>query len=289
VSEKSLELPFIASIPYRVQADENISDASKLYFGQIVGLSVKYGYIFATDDQLAEMKKTSKKNIERWNKELEDAGYIKRITENIPKRNLNGELHWIKSRKIFVYESFSKKDCGTLKNEGTNEPLKNEGTNEPLKNEGITNNLKDSTSKLQPDPLVVIFSSLENLDIEDNLKKKISNEHSQQEVDLAVKRCLNWKTRPNDEAGVLTALKRADSWTDVKTPEEKSDTNLEYLKTLAHLDGSKIGIMQITIGNKYIEFISGPKIVHFNIDDDGFKKSVIDYFEYLNKLFRNKE
>ena len=137
-----LELPFVALIPYSVQIDDTIPDAIKIYFGQIVALSKRFGYIFATDEALAKMKNTSIKNIERWHKLLEDAGHIKRETYNVHEKNDSGKWLWKKKRKIYINESFTRKK--EPKEENSNnvcEPLKNEGSIEPLKNEGYNKTL----------------------------------------------------------------------------------------------------------------------------------------------------
>jgi hypothetical protein len=185
---KQLDLPFNAIIPYHVQADENISDAAKIYFGQITGLAVRCGYIWATDEQLSEMKKVSIRNIQRWNKELEDGGFIVRETQNYPVKQEDGAFQWIKKRKIFVTPAFSREKkvgnsppedeewereifsggdpgdsknvCGTAKNGGSIEPAKNGGSIEPAKNGGIINTSSNYAFLQQqenpPSPPVVV-------------------------------------------------------------------------------------------------------------------------------------
>jgi hypothetical protein len=285
-----LTLPFIASIPYAVQSDDELPDSVKIYFGQIVGLSIKCGYIWATDEQLASMKKTSIKNIERWNRLLEEKGYITRETKNIPKEQIDGKWAWEKKRKIFINEGFqrekknSKKVYETLKNEGSLDTLKNEGSLDTLKNEGSLNrNSLNSISKQESEEVVVSSDELEKLDIETKLKAKIIQENSPDEIKTAVDRCLKWKSRPSDSVGIMTALKKADSWIDNETPEKIEDKNTAYLKSLLTLDGQKIGVTSIVVCSTYIEFNSGMKTVIFSIDDKEFKKNVIEYIESLRK------
>src|SRR5271163_4520085 len=107
MSDNSLELPYIAVVPYNVQIDENISDSCKLYYGQIVALAKKTGYMWATDDQLSEMKGVSKRTIERWHSELESAGYIKRVTANVPIKCQDGSFAWTKKRKVYFNDAFA--------------------------------------------------------------------------------------------------------------------------------------------------------------------------------------
>ncbi len=122
------------------------------------------------------------------------------------------------------------------------------------------------------------------MELEPKLIVKISREYSQAEVDIAVERCLRWKSRPSDDVGIMTTLSRADSWSDNPTPEEKQESNLDYLLSLRNLDGKTLAMTSITIGNKYIEFVSGMKVTTYSIDQPDFKMSVVDYLEYLNRL-----
>ena len=73
---QQLELPAFAIIRHEVLADKNISDASKIHFGILSGLSHSYGYCWATDEQLAQIHGTALRNIARWHQELSEAGYI---------------------------------------------------------------------------------------------------------------------------------------------------------------------------------------------------------------------
>src|SRR6267154_3736002 len=179
---QELDLPFIAVIPYRVQADKNLSAAAKLFFGQIVGLSRKFGYIFATDEQLSKMTDEPLRNIERWLADLEKSGYIRRETFQHFTENSEGKKHFIKKRKIFVNEAFcneipkklsisqsESKDSNNVygtaifggsnepaKNGGSNEPAKNGGSNKPAKNGGYKKNtLKEHKKQQQPAPSAV--------------------------------------------------------------------------------------------------------------------------------------
>jgi hypothetical protein len=135
---QKLEIPYVCVIPSAVRLNKKIPDAAKIYLGELVVLAGKFGYCYASDEQLAEMKEVSIATIERWHLLLEREGFIWRDTKNIPQK-IDGKLHWKRKRKIYLDQSFSRKKCGPLKNEGTNDPLKNEGTNDPLKNEGRNN------------------------------------------------------------------------------------------------------------------------------------------------------
>jgi hypothetical protein len=303
MSDFVLELPYIAHIPYNVQIDESLSDSAKLYFGQIVHLSIKTGYIWATDKQLADMKKVSIRTIERWHKELADAGHIVRECQNIPVNTENG-LIWEARRKIYVnpafyprhpnekkktnenFESESNNDCGAAKNGGSTGTAKNGGSTGTAKNGGLKDSTLDGIDRLQPASaeVVVISPHLEKLEISESLAKKISKEYSDAEIDLAVNRCLTWQGRPSDDVGIITTLKKAHEWNDYSSKEAIAQKNMDFLKTLEEFDMKTIANNNITVGKKYIEFVSGMKVVRYDIEDVDFRKDVSDYFEYLKRL-----
>lgn len=64
---------FFSLIPSGVLEHQGISDASKITYALILGLSNQYGYCFATNVSLSEMRKTSESSIKRHIKELIDA------------------------------------------------------------------------------------------------------------------------------------------------------------------------------------------------------------------------
>jgi hypothetical protein len=310
MSENNLDFPYLAVIPYHVQADTNISDSCKLYYGQIVAFAKKTGYMWATDDQLAEMKGVSKRTIERWHTELESAGFIKRVTANVPVKGQDGAFSWTKKRKIYFNDAFAlvkpplpstppaeetippeESAPDPAKNDGSLEPDKNGGSYDTAKNGGIIKESLDESLKRQcsAPEAVVVFSSLTKLEIPSTLAVKILNEYSVAEIDVAVERCLRWKTRPSDEVGIMTTLKRADEWSDNPTVEEKEESNLAYLKSLNHLDGKKMGMTNIVVGNKYIEFLCGMKVTIFSVDQPEFKKNIVAYLEYLNRVVESQK
>lgn len=64
---------YFSLIPSGVMMHEGISDAAKITYALILGLSNQYGYCFAPNLSLAEMRKTSESSIKRHIKELIDA------------------------------------------------------------------------------------------------------------------------------------------------------------------------------------------------------------------------
>ena len=314
-----LELPFNAIIPYSVQIDKNLSSSEKLFFGQICGLARKTGYMWATDQQFSEMTGIPLPTIEKWLRNLSDNGHIKRVTHNELVKGSNGKKsHFLKRRKIYILQKIYEDPAvdGQPKIDQSSGTIENDGSKGVIKNDGYKSKSLSSISKQQPetppaisktpsavvvpsakedpDPFSfydpdhpvadVIVPSLDQLDIEHNLKLKISSQHSAESVDKAVDRCLKWHSRPSDVIGIMTCLKKADEWKDNPTKEEKELKNLEFLKTLENLDGKTLGMSNVTVGNKYIEFVCGLKVVVFNIESNDFKKDVKEYLDYLRML-----
>ena len=63
---------YFSLIPSGVMENEKISDASKITYALILGLSNQYGYCFATNQALSEMRKISESSVKRHIYELID-------------------------------------------------------------------------------------------------------------------------------------------------------------------------------------------------------------------------
>jgi len=109
---EKLEKPFLTTIPFQVADDKDLSPNIKIFYGCIVGLSVKYGYCWASDRQLAEMMDTTERSIHNYLTRLEKKGYIKRITVNKPHKEQK-DFYWKRERKIYVNGGFSNKSYDT--------------------------------------------------------------------------------------------------------------------------------------------------------------------------------
>ncbi len=301
MSEKNtLECAFFAVIPYKILVDDTIPDAAKIFFGQLSGLSVKFGYCFACDEQLASMKKTNIRNVERWLKLLEDAGHIFRETYNDLIKNEDGTHRWVKRRKIHINHAYSpempienlrkqrdsKKVCEPDKNGGSIEPDKNGGSIEPDKNGGYINKPLNVNSYNKPEApsAVVVVDSLHQLDLLETHMHKISKEFSKEKVDILVRRTLAWEGRPSDTIGINTCIRDFDTWNDEPTKEQKVEINKKFLESQKHLDNTIIGKTRVMVGPTYMEFTAGMKCEVFKIEDIDFKKEVSEYIEWLNTL-----
>lgn len=93
---------------------------------------------------------------------------------------------------------------------------------------------KPFEKELLPDAVVVPpLKTFEKLSLSESCRKKILSEYSPEDIELASHRCLDWKGRSNDEAGIFTALKSKNSWNDVKSEEDiENDKKAKLNKTI---------------------------------------------------------
>lgn len=142
----SIEMPYVAVIPYQVLIDQELPPNAKLFYGCLVGLSKKEGYCWATDGQLEEMFFVKGRAIHRWLEVLEKRGYIRRETQNIPSK-IEGKCIWEKERKIFINEGFSRKDCEHVKKDSSGHVKKDSSYGHVKKDSSIICINKESLSE----------------------------------------------------------------------------------------------------------------------------------------------
>ena len=94
--------------------------------------------------------------------------------------------------------------CGADKEDPLEEDPFKETTTQPKK--------KPQTATPVTPAAVVVFPSLDKVELTQTLKRKISKEYSQVEVDLAVDRCLKWKSRKSDATAIMFVLKNSQEW-----------------------------------------------------------------------------
>ena len=63
-------------------------------------------------------------------------------------------------------------------------------------------------------PSVVVVSFLESLNLPNELKQKVSRQHSAEDIEIAVKRVLAWEGRSCDSKALMCVLKNKLTWTD---------------------------------------------------------------------------
>lgn len=296
-----LHLPTLCTIPYSVLADDRIAESIKIYFGILCGLSHTYGHCFAADEQLAEMKKVSVKTIEKWNSLLENCGHIRRDTRNVWCEKKD---QWIRKRDIYVVLDNtkyldSKKDFETRQNAGfSGGTRRNAGYNYKCSNRNSKKEQqhvkKESCkeSKKEAPSAVVVFPSLQKLEVDEAFRIKIIIQHpkmSEPDWNLAVERCLAWPTRRSDEAAILTVLRDWKTWKDKPKQEDTINENLKYLESMKHLDQTKIGETVIDVGYKYFGFISGSLVSQFSIESKDFIKDIEKFKNNLEERVKENE
>lgn len=135
-----------------------------------------------------------------------------------------------------------------------------------------------------PNPAVVVVSSLNQLDLSDELKNQISEGYHRETIDVVVGRCLRWKSRKSDAAAMLWLLENFDSYQEPATEENILEKNMTDLQNFSHLDGKRIGYFTITVGNKYVEFVAGNNVKKIEITEKNFKSEVDGYLEYVKRV-----
>lgn len=69
---------YFAFIPAIVRYDEDLTPNSKLLFAEITALTQKEGVCWASDNYFTKLYNVKRQTVQRWLKELEDKGHIKR-------------------------------------------------------------------------------------------------------------------------------------------------------------------------------------------------------------------
>lgn len=97
---------YFLTIPGSVYEDANLSDAEKLFFALVSGLTVERGYCYASDEYLARRTGKNPRSVRRIVSALEDADHLR--TETTPKTNGAGG----RERRIYIKTSYLPKEKG---------------------------------------------------------------------------------------------------------------------------------------------------------------------------------
>ncbi len=111
-----MQLAYDAVIPAHVLLDENLSDAAKLFYAVIRGLSREKGYCWATNTYLAKYVKKSPTTIKTLIKQLRECGYI--VVEVIR----NEETHEVLKRRIYIAEAYWRETASESHSQGSDPP-----------------------------------------------------------------------------------------------------------------------------------------------------------------------
>ena len=106
---------YFLTIPGSVYDDDNLSDAEKLFFALVSGLTVERGYCYASDEYLSRRTGKNPRSVRRIISALEEAGHLK--TETKPKTDGAGG----RERRIYLTLSYGVngqgvKDTGKVSN-----------------------------------------------------------------------------------------------------------------------------------------------------------------------------
>lgn len=216
-------------------------------------------------------------------RELELLGYLCKNDQERDDKGRYGNAEWIFYETPQTFSNnFSEAENPTTGNQTSENPplLKTK----EKKIEERNNNPAPTESP----SAVVVPLSLHKLEVNDTFRKKIAKQHTLEDIDIAVERCIKWKARPSDEAGLCAALKNKDDWIDYETQESYLNANKEFLRTFDHLDMQFIGNTKVVVGASYIEFIAGSNCEHFPVEDKDFKKDVNKHLNYI-KLVVDRE
>jgi len=97
-----LDWPDEIVIPHQVLTDKDICGPAKMHYGVLKALPKTEGYLWHEDQEYADLYGVCRATIERWHRELEFFGYIKRLRHNVPYRREDGVKVWKLERKLHV-------------------------------------------------------------------------------------------------------------------------------------------------------------------------------------------
>tara|TARA_R110000868_G_scaffold182762_3_gene423820 strand:+ start:206 stop:1090 length:885 start_codon:yes stop_codon:yes gene_type:complete len=202
-------------------------------------------------------------------KELENAGYLYRVTNHDKSGRLQG-WDWHFFEEPMDPEEFKKfHRNGGFPADGVFPPtVKSPPNKKDLYIKKEENNNKPSAKATASPPPVVVFSCLEDLELSVDFKKYIMKkcQHDDKAKKL-VDRVKAWTNREGDEIACNTILSRWDSWTDNENPEDKSQENKKLLQACKKFDSK---VSQKT-GKKC--YVSSTEIVFANLGNDDCKEN----------------
>lgn len=143
------EIPnYYAVIPSEIMYNDGLEANAKLLFGQISGLSNKFGYCKASNQYFCELNKWSERTVSRLIKSLEDRGYISRDV-------IKDKSGQVSERRIYILPSVT---CGHPVDKIVTTPCQNcqDPPDKIVRYNSIDiNNKKESKKKKddKPDPL----------------------------------------------------------------------------------------------------------------------------------------
>lgn len=149
--------------------------------------------------------------------------------------------------------------------------------------------LKENNNEAKPQrapPSVVVSSVLINLKIPDALKKKLSKNYTNTQLERAV--LVLSTMRPDNYAATLQAALK-EGWEAKKSPLEQEKLNNEYLQSIKHLDGTEEGRYTMGVYPKMVLFRhsrkDGSANVAYGVIGRGFIENVKSFLaKHFSKI-----
>jgi len=290
-NNSTLYLPSLCVVPIEARRDKTLTDAAKIYLGELNVLAQGYGYCWASDENLAQMKGVCLRTIKNWHKELDDGGYITRDTwRSHVMSPETGKLELKTKRKIYVTHSDSKNLSEgqkiALRCEGQNSAPRIEGQNSALIKKEPLNTKQENNNEAKPQrasPSVVASSLLKNQEIPEYLKKKLTKQYSDEQIKKALL-AMKGRNFNNYCAALQSALK--EDWEPKKDPEEQAEDNLQKTRSIVKLNRRDDTCWEIEKMGDSLEFI---KLTDIRRDKNGLiwssQQGKTTYFKLDGKSF----
>lgn len=217
--------------------------------------------------EMMEHATDGRESLESGLKELRLCGYLHTLVKrNHETGKLEGQEWYFFEKplsdddfqKMFPKQGFpvTRKTCHT------EDPqlLRKTSSKKDIQRKTTTSKLVDPIKPVKPSATVVVFSSINNLNLSNDQKQKISFKCKDEVfANKLVERVLAWKDRKSDEIACYTILRDWDSWTDHKDEKDVEEENTELLKYFRKTkDGrvsSKTGY-KIMVGSSGVSFVS---------------------------------
>jgi len=302
MTEQRLYLPEYCIITSKVRNDVNLTGDAKIFCGELAVLSSKHGYCWGSDEELAEMKGTSDRTIQRWLNSMEEGGHIFRETVSIRYKNLSGQWLWKRDRKIWVGDGALKKRSDIDRFGGIDDHDKIGGIDDPDKIGGM---LKGK-GKIEKNTNSTPLQDEEKKKVEDDMRKAGVNaktieraiKYNIKDIDDALHN-LSFKDICGDVSGYffdqLKNIKEYGRRKDLaEAREDMAKKNKIFaIKNLRKFEGRQLGIAkgtELRICKTYVEFVLNancPSKV-FEYLSPKFTVDVISYLDKIGEVFEYK-
>jgi len=223
--------------------------------------------------------------------ELEKAGYLHREKKQNESGRFDG-LDWHFFEVPITDEEFKKSYQGGFSayrfspRSEKSASTKKEGEETKNNNNSPEVVVSSASPKEPPEPEaaeVVVIPILDELQIPDAMKIKLSAEMDDAKAAQLVKRIKAWVGRGSDALACNTILAQWDTWEDKTSKEDLVVVNRDWAKrNLALYDGRPVGRYQCWVLNKHVEFCGQGSVCQpkcFNYENKDFQALVTDFMK----------